>query len=253
MRIVRFEVGGAPCRRERCGSWKPFERGVRPLRPAIVGCAAMALLLLAGAAPAVAQEGGEPLGSWFMYFGQNRVGDRSSIHTEAQFRFREVASERIQMLFRVGYDHDLGPDDMVTAGVGYVDTRNPAGGPGATEFRLWQQYRKRMRAGRVTLEHRLRLEERWLSLPRGDEFDLRGRYRLGATLPLGASPWFLAAYEEIFLHTNGGAFDQNRLYGALGYRVDSALSLQGGFMLWSFRDRSVPTLQLSLSFNPDLR
>jgi hypothetical protein len=189
-----------------------------------------------------------------MYFGQNRVGERSSIHTEAQFRFWEVGSNRSQLLFRVGFNHDLDADNMVTAGYGYIDSRAFDGRiSGAIEHRIWQQYIQRARLGAVRFEHRFRFEQRWITRDDATDFGLRGRYRLMLTLPLGDTDWFAAAYDEIFLRIEDRPFDQNRLYGALGYRIDSRTSLQAGYLLQSFNERTFGALQLAVFFNPDLR
>lgn len=211
-------------------------------------------LLCALPVPVAAQESNDPLGSWLMYFGQNRVGERSSIHTEAQFRFREVGADRSQLLFRVGFNHDINADNMVTGGYAFIDSRPPGGrDAGASEHRIWQQYIQRARVGRIAFEHRFRSEQRWIARGGDSDFGLRGRYRLMLTLPFGASPWFASVYDEIFLRIEERPFDQNRLYGALGYRVDSRLSLQAGYLLQSFDNRSLGALQLAVFFNPDLR
>lgn len=225
------------------------------LRPFVL-CAAVVAAAMLLPDSAFAQQTGEETGSWLMYFGQNRVGDRSSVHTEAQFRFWEVADNRSQLLFRVGFNHDLDADNMVTAGYAYIDSRAFDGtAPGATEHRVWQQYIQRARLGTVQFEHRFRFEQRWISRADGGDadFGLRGRYRLMLTVPLGDTDWFLSAYDEIFLRIENRPFDQNRLYGALGYRLDARTSLQAGYLLQSFNERTFGALQLAVFFNPDLR
>ena len=47
------------------------------------------------------QETGEDTwGAWYMYFGTNKVSEKWSIHTEAQFRFYETTSNFNQLLLR---------------------------------------------------------------------------------------------------------------------------------------------------------
>jgi hypothetical protein len=223
--------------------------GSRWLLPA----AAMAAMVITPGV-ALAQSSDDALGSWLMYFGQNRVGERSSIHTEAQFRFREVGSNRSQLLFRVGFNHDINADNMVTGGYGYIDSRDAdRRESGTTEHRIWQQYIQRSRVSGVSFEHRFRFEQRWISRGRDTDFGLRARYRLALTVPFGESPWFAAVYDEIFLRIESNAFDQNRLYGAIGYRIDSKLNLQAGYLIQSFDNRRHDALQLAVFFNPDLR
>jgi hypothetical protein len=54
--------------------------------------------------------------------------------------------------------------------------------------------------------------------------------------------WFGALQNEVFLnvsgteYVNGKVFDQNRLYGALGYRVAKGFDIELGY-LWQFVER----------------
>ena len=59
------------------------------------------LFLVVWNTPIRAQDTGEDqLGAWYMYFGTNRVSDKWSIHSEAQFRFYDLASNFNQLLLR---------------------------------------------------------------------------------------------------------------------------------------------------------
>ena len=61
------------------------------------------------------------------------------------------------------------------------------------------------------------------------------RYFLAITVALNKTQMedgtlYLSSYDEIFLQTEGSIFDRNRLYGALGYRINSALRFELGYM-----------------------
>ena len=72
---------------------------------------------------ALAQENGEDeFGAWYMYFGMNRISERFSIHTEAQFRFYESTSNFNQLLLRTGLNYHINPDAIATFGYAYIDT-----------------------------------------------------------------------------------------------------------------------------------
>ena len=41
---------------------------------------------------------------------------------------------------------------------------------------------------------------------------------------------YLSAYNEIFLNTNAPAFDRNRLYGGIGYRLNKTFKFELAYM-----------------------
>ncbi|MGD8375448.1 MAG: DUF2490 domain-containing protein [Acidobacteriota bacterium] len=216
------------------------------------------LLLLLWPPAVLAAEAGDELGSWWMYFGQNRIGRRSSIHTEAQLRLWEVTSNFNQLLIRVGYNWDIDEKNMASGGYALIETEPFEGEGDATEHRLWQQYIQRAGLGRrVSFEHRFRLEERWIDGPERTDFRLRGRYRILVNVALGdpaASPYLLSFYDEVFLGiSTGDPFEQNRLYGAFGYKVSKRSQIQVGYLLNSFPEDTYGRLQFAWFFNPDLR
>jgi hypothetical protein len=70
-----------------------------------------------------AQETGEDqLGAWYMYFGTNKIADKLSVHSEAQFRYYETTSNFNQLLLRTGLNYHMNEDTFVTFGYAYIDT-----------------------------------------------------------------------------------------------------------------------------------
>lgn len=226
-------------------------------------CTAFAGLLLAlVCSPTVlwGQEAKDEWGIWFMYFGQNRIADKSSIHTELQLRYWKLGQNYNQFLLRLGYNYDINSDNMASGGYAFIDTSPFLEGDGegeTTENRLWQQYVQRAKLGRIDFKHRFRFEQRWINGDDGTEFSLRYRYRILVNVTLGrpsTSRFFLSFYDEILLELESDPFDQNRLYGALAYKFNDHSNLQIGYLLNSFgmgdnRNR----LQVAFFFNPDLR
>ena len=92
------------------------------------------------------------------------------------------------------------------------------------EKRLWEQITLTQYSHRLKLEHRYRIEQRWLRFGDGStDFRQRLRYRFNAFLPLNkktlaAGTVFLSAYDEIFLNPKGPVFERNRVYGGVGYQ-----------------------------------
>lgn len=216
------------------------------------------------------QDNGEDrLGIWYMYFGMNTVAERWSIHTEAQFRYYETPGNFNQMLLRTGMNYHINPNAIATMGYAYIDTDptfEEEGLQGASfngnqilEHRIFQQFILKNKVGNVAFEHRYRLEQRFIKnkdLSRvGREIKKtqhRARYRLQLTVPLGDT-FFLNFYDEIFLNLQDNVFGQNRLYGALGARLNKNTSVQFGYLKNHFPTAHFDRLQVGLFFNPDLR
>lgn len=218
-----------------------------------------------------AQETGEDnLGAWYMYFGTNRISQKFSIHTEAQFRYYEQAKNFNQLLLRTGLNYHINPDAMATFGYAYINT-DPNFSDNRiifediltedlrlNEHRIFQQFILKDKVWEVLFEHRYRLEQRFITV--GEESDPefatrtdhRARYRLQVTLPL-TDIFFLNFYDEIFINLQREAFDQNRLYAALGVHVTENLSVQAGYLKNHFRTANFDRLQIGIFYNPDLR
>ncbi|WP_088341987.1 DUF2490 domain-containing protein [Robiginitalea sediminis] len=208
--------------------------------------------------PLQAQDNGEDeLGAWYMYFGTNRVSERWSIHSEAQFRFYDLASNFNQLLLRTGANYHISDRAIATLGYAYIWTDptfedGPALPDRIAEHRIFQQFLLYNQVGRFRFEHRYRLEQRFLDFDGPTDTQHRARYRLQVTYPLGDT-YFLNAYDEVFINLQEPLFGQNRLYLALGARLSPALSLQAGYLLNSFTGADYHRLQLGVFFNPDLR
>jgi len=206
-----------------------------------------------------AQETGEDTwGSWFQYFGMNKISDKWSIHTEAQFRYYETTSNFNQMLLRTGANYHIADNAIATLGYAYIDT-DPSFEEinrinEISEHRIFQQFLLYNKVWEFKLEHRYRLEQRFIDFGaiRGEETQHRARYRLQLTLPL-TDTFFLNFYDEIFINFQENLFDQNRAYAALGVHLTENSSIQIGYLKNTFSNTSFDRLQFAVFYNPDLR
>ena len=204
-----------------------------------------------------AQETGEDeWGAWYMYFGTNRITDKLSIHSEAQFRFYEVAGTFNQLLLRTGLNYHLTENAIATIGYGYINTDGTFADipneENSDEHRIFEQFILKNEVGKVKFEHRYRLEQRFISTQFDDFTEHRARYRLQLTYPIN-DKWFLNVYDEVFINLQEPIFGQNRLYGAIGYNVKSNFSIQLGYLKNHFTGRNFDRLQLGVIFNTDFR
>jgi len=173
------------------------------------------------------------LGNWLLYFGNKQVSERVNLHHEVQHRNYNAVGDLEQLLLRTGIGYDLTENNNnLLLGYGYILSQNYLANQDEkltiNEHRIYQQFiTKQNIAGRVSLQHRYRFEQRFIE----EDFKLRFRYFLGINVPIMKSESiYLSAYNEIFLNTAGDAFDRNRLYGGLGYKLNKTLRFEVGYM-----------------------
>ncbi len=212
-------------------------------------------LLISGIS--VAQNTGEEeWGAWYMYFGTNKISEKLSIHSEAQFRFYETTANFNQLLLRTGLNYHINPDAIVTLGYGYISTDGTfeefPDEINSKENRIFQQLILKNKVGEFRFEHRYRLEQRFIDFGESTDTQHRARYRLQVTLPL-TDTFFVNVYDEVFLNLQDQVFGQNRLYMALGVHITENSSLQIGYLKNHFSSSNFDRFQLGIFFNPDLR
>lgn len=208
-------------------------------------CSAFFLILwvLSSSATAQPKTAPEPGGYWLGYFGDNKINKHIGIHSE--FQWRNVAlPHTMQTVFgRVGLNVYLRPEIMATAGYGYfynAPSSEAVTGAKVTEHRIWQQTLLRQRFRFLFLEHRFRLEQRFLHnhFTGMHTLDHRLRYRFQAIFPLytvspGLRHYFLAMNNEVMLNLKdepSRIFDRNRFFTGLGYQVSPKMNFQLGYM-----------------------
>ncbi|WP_185154100.1 DUF2490 domain-containing protein [Fulvivirga sp. M361] len=210
---------------------------------------------------------------WFMYFGNHILSEKWGLHTEYQWRRSEVIKESQQSLIRLGIDYKLSERNTLTAGYGYIVSYPYGEQPivkNLNEHRIWQTLTLNHTSGRFYLNHRYRLEQRFIESATSDErvYKNRIRYRFMATLPLAKktlepNTFFISMYEEVFIgfgkNIASNVMEQNRLYAALGYKFTGKMNIQTGYLNQliikgdGVRQEINHTLQLALFYNLDFR
>lgn len=236
-----------------------------------------AVVPLALAAPAGAQPAGRQVGSsanaWLDVAADVWLTSGTDLQIGGRIQRTHLGAAPQQTEFRVGVQRVIGRRFRVAAG-GQGSHYSPSGPfPAAGPFRerrLWQHVLQEQRLGQVALQHRYRLEERWMERPTPPEvagdpdvvFSLRARYQLRATVPLGspraAHPRYVVAAEEVLKsigpHATSNRIDQNRAYVGVGVRWSPALRGEAGYVnQWILRANGRQlehghSLQLSLGF-----
>lgn len=187
---------------------------------------------------------------WISHWGDHRVHDRWSLHSEAHVRRAEMGGTAQQLLFRPAVNYHLHEKVMVTGGYSYY--ANSRYGEYPIRYKNWEhhgfaQLQFSSLINKVRMQHRYRWERRWAAnmVPgaQGDRAEMDGynrsdrfRYRVWVTIPMGGdkSPWSINGYNEAFVSLGGSVtgdrFSQNRVSGLMGYQVNKEFNLMAGYL-----------------------
>jgi hypothetical protein len=175
---------------------------------------------------------------WVFYAGDHPVGDGPwGIHFDAQWRRADLGTEWQQYQLRPALN--FRPSQKVLLTGGYVFTKAyPYGdfplADAIPEHRLYEQAVVSHKVGTLNMQHRFRLEQRWLRYPNQTSYTYQNRYRQMERIEIPLkSGWYLPIWDEILLGIppNIGArtFDQNRLFAGIGRQMGT-LKVEGGYM-----------------------
>ncbi len=198
-------------------------------------------------------------GNWLMYFGNQKINDRWNWHNEIQYRNYNFAGDLEQLLLRTGIGYNLSPNNNnLLLGYAYVHGEPYIAGTDAktnvNEHRIFQQFISRQQFGRFYLQHRYRIEERFIE----EDFKMRFRYFLGINVPINKKEMvtnaiYLSVYNEIFLQPKSPVFDRDRIYGAIGFVFSKNLKAEAGWMTQLLESRHRGQFQIALFNTMPLR
>ena len=223
-------------------------------------CAALICVAVTGSFFCMAQS--NTVG-WLASFNTVKLKGKWSLHTDVQLRSTHELVHINQILLRPGINYQLNKKMIVSAGYAYTHVRGVVAGESGyiPDHRIWEQFIYNHRIKPIYTQHRFRLEQRFLTKPVLDNGKIKGgkdfyanriRYINRKKMPLQKQPEytkgaFVALQNEVFLNfgntknLNGKIFDQNRLYGAAGYRLSKAFDIEAGYMYQYVQGRNSGT------------
>lgn len=188
---------------------------------------------------------------WFGIMGTVYVSPKTSLWLEYQWRRHDIVKDWQQSLPRVGIQRNLKDGVSVMVGyaypVSYPYSMYATGPHPVPEHRIFEQLMWNSTVGRVNLNSRLRLEQRFIGKVNqaADDLEINGwryvnriRYQLRAAIPLNHKTmkdktWYLLPYDEIFIgfgkNVGQNIFDQNRAGLLLGYQLNRNFRFEGGY------------------------
>lgn len=189
---------------------------------------------------------------WLASFNTFKTGKKTSIHADVQLRSSDELKHTQALLLRPGFNFHVTKKLTITAGYAFVHNRRVVSGVSgyAPEHRIWEQLLYNHKLKNIFVSHRFRLEQRFISktIIQNNEFKNDGsvyanriRYFIRNLIPFQQQKTFskgvfAALQNEVFVNigntanVNGKFFDQNRLYVAMGYRLNSSFDLETGYL-----------------------
>ncbi|ATP57618.1 hypothetical protein CPT03_14615 [Pedobacter ginsengisoli] len=183
---------------------------------------------------------------WLFLMNTTKFNDKWGAHLDVQLRSANNWEQLRNFMFRPGVTYYINNKNEVTLGYLLNETFTQLTGVSdnrLTEHRIWQQYIYKHKISTILTSHRFRTEQRFIErYGKNDLFSQRFRYFLRFILPLkkGQENFdkgpFVALQNEVFLNLqnkddlNGHVFDQNRAYGAVGYRLSKKLDIEAGYL-----------------------
>lgn len=174
-------------------------------------------------------------GAWQVVIAEWRVAPKWKVFGESQLRSFGLYSRYYMHDVRGGVQYELAKNASLLVGAGkfvsYSGDGNFEPPIRSNEIRFWEQLTLDHSYGRLRLEHRYRLEQRFVN----GNYRNRLRYRLGATIPVNhpkvvANTFFVQVSSEINLSDHKPYFDRNRAFAGVGYRFNPHVLVNAGWL-----------------------
>ena len=185
--------------------------------------------------PAFINAQSNKLGGWYIANLNYSLNKKFVLYGELQARSQQVADDFYYHELKGGMQYNLPAKNSLFLGTGDYQTYNYPGNfkkPSAIkEFRIWEQFVLNNNINRIKIEHRYRIEQRWIN----GVYSNRFRYRLNPVIPLNhstviANTFFVTAFDEVFFTNKAPYFLRNRFFAGAGCKFTSAFTLQLGLI-----------------------
>ncbi|MEA3426225.1 MAG: DUF2490 domain-containing protein [Bacteroidota bacterium] len=176
------------------------------------------------------------LGTWNVLSAKVTFDQKWSVLGEAQVRSQQVVNDFNYYEYKAGIGYNFPKTVSVLFAMGHYGTMQPTGNfkkPYVNdEFRIWQQLVLTNNIGRIKLEHRYRIEQRFTSYA---GYRNRFRYRINAIVPINNAEikprtWYTSVFNELFVTNETPYYEQNRIFIGAGYQFNKNFTLLCGWI-----------------------
>ena len=197
----------------------------------------------------------DKFGAWYMFDGTHKISAKFSVKTGFQLRSFEIVDNMNLLLYYTGANYELNKKVTLTLAYCYLDIDRSFDFSGENhlyENRPYEQISYKQETFKLPVNHRLRLEHRFLNFNHNHKTLHRFRYRLGTKINLNKT-FFIIANEEIFANLKDQVFTENRFYVALGFNLSNSINIQLGYLNHELNKQNLNRLQMGLFIKTDLR
>ena len=176
------------------------------------------------------------VGTWNVCDLIYKLNKHYTLWTEVQTRTQDLYSAFYYHELKCGAFYNFPKSrSSVFLGGGRYTTYNYSGNfkspVSSEEFRIWEQFVLNNGYNHLNIEHRYRLEQRWIN----NNFKPRLRYRINPTFAINHSSivpktLFVSAFDEIFIGNANPHLERNRYYIGIGYQFSNSFAFQSGYI-----------------------
>jgi hypothetical protein len=184
--------------------------------------------------------------SWLMWVHNHSLSPKNSINLDFQVRSNEQFDGIKNFLIRPSFNHSINKNLSATLGYSYFNTQvngieNQKSS--LSENMIWEQFSTHHKINNINVIGRLRLEQRFIEQQSSNIFTQRLRFFIRTVLPITKSEpkdfnkgAYIALQEEVFFNVqnknklNTHFYDQNRISINFGYKFNSKLNLEAGYL-----------------------
>lgn len=174
------------------------------------------------------------LGSWEMANINYQINPHFSFFAEIQARSQQVTKDFFYHEVKGGIGYNLAKKINFLVAVGDYRTYTFPGNFKSLqtkEFRLWQQFSFKTNLDPIRIDHRFRIEQRWLN----SNYRNRFRYRINPIVPINhktivARTLYGIVFDELFFTNQAPYFERNRFFVGLGYQFNKLIAVQSGLI-----------------------
>lgn len=176
----------------------------------------------------------DKLGSWEMANINYQYTKHISFFGEIQARSQRLTTDFFYHEVKGGVGYSIGKKISFLVAAGDYRTYVFPGNFKSLqtkEFRFWQQFSFKSNLDPVRVDHRFRIEQRWLN----GNYRNRFRYRINPVIPINhktivPKTLYGVVFDELFFTNQAPYFERNRFFVGLGYQFSKLIAIQSGFL-----------------------
>ncbi|WP_339752492.1 DUF2490 domain-containing protein [uncultured Winogradskyella sp.] len=195
------------------------------------------------------------LGSWYTYGINHRINEHFSLTPYAELRFYELATNYNLAFISLRGNYHLSSNSTLGLGYAFLDIDTAFefdNAPNIKENRIYEQYIFKHRFGKLKMQHRGRLEQRFFNFTDRNELQQRFRYRISFRYDINKA-LYLMITEEPFVNFQDQVFHENRFYTGIGFNVLKHSQIQIGYLKQNIRKNNLNRIQVGISIQTDSR